>query len=201
MSLNRLTIVTAFLVICPFAAPQAAQLVSFNVWYQFVFAGAGAAAEGCVASNNNGGLPCDLPNPPSSQPTAGAPAPPWTFDSNSPVEFIVTDVFTYGDAFEVFNGANLILTTPPVVIGGGGCGDDPVICLADPKSSHGSATLFPAQYSSIWINISAYQASNPGYGYFYASPLPIPEPPTALLMAFAVPLLASARLSAKWKEA
>jgi hypothetical protein len=199
MSRIRLTTIAAFLVFCPFGFTQAASIVSFNVWYQFVFAGTGTPAQGCTPVNN-GGFTCDLP--PSPPTTAGAPPPPWTFDSTSPVAFTVTDVLTYGDAFKVFNGADLILTTPAVAIGGGGCGDNPAICVTNPKSSHGSVLLSPTQYSSIWINIAAYQPQDAlGFGYFYASPLPVPEPPTAFLMALAVPLLAAARQPAKRKGA
>jgi hypothetical protein len=75
----------------------------------------------------------------------------------------VTDAFTRGDAFNVFDfGVPIGGTT--VVGAGGSCGSDPVVCVGDPLTSHGVFFLGPGNHS-ITI-VPSFSPVGAGAAYF-----------------------------------
>jgi hypothetical protein len=150
------------------AAPtQASTIVEGNAnWYEFKFIGAVSLADGCggTCTPSSGGNSQDAPT-----------GTPWTFTSALGATLTVTDAFLDGDYFTVYDGFTAILSTP-IVAAAGSCGSDPVGCLADPLSSHGSVLLGPGFHALSIIASSPYGG---GAGYFRADP--VPEPASMLL--------------------
>jgi len=98
-------------------------------------------------------------------PTTLAPAPAWTFDCPAHGCWLtVTDAFLYGDIFEVFDNASSIGTTSLVAPDPeNSCGNDPEVCLVDPKSSSEMFELGPGAHSiTMMTNATVF----PGAGYF-----------------------------------
>jgi hypothetical protein len=135
--------------------------IELGTWYEFLFFEAGSFATGCP----EGDAPVRC-IPSSGTPTTLAPNPPWTFEAPaSGVEFKVTDAFSSGDQFEVFDfGTSIGTTSSP--IDGGSCGDDPVPCFSDPNYSHGTFGLDAGSHS---ITIKVIQSPfGMGAAYFIA---------------------------------
>ncbi|HVG38653.1 MAG TPA: PEP-CTERM sorting domain-containing protein [Pyrinomonadaceae bacterium] len=148
--------------------------VSVNTFYQFGFAEAGSFATGCDPDDPSGGFCLSS----SGTPTQFLDAPPWTFTApDTGVRLIVTDAFTAGDQFQVFDfGVSLGFTSAP--IGSDDCGDDPVPCLADPSISKAVFVLAPGDHS-ITI-LTSLSLDGGGSGYLNATA--VPEPATMLLL-------------------
>lgn len=148
-----------------------------GLWYEFLFGGVGSQGEGCFGScvTSSGGNSTDAQNP------------PWTYTTTAPSILYVTDAFSAGDAFDVYDNGNLVLATPMVSASGFNCGSNPVDCYGNPNMSYGSVIL-PAGSNSITIFVTA---SPYGEGAAYFSPELAAEPSTftlALLM-MALPFL------------
>ena len=108
-----------------------------GLWQEFGFSGVGEPARGCFPADPGGGG-CTASSAGNSK---FAAAPPWTFTAPPDgVVLVVTDAFTNGDVFEVFDFGASIGTTPAVAVAGG-CGNDPKPCLADPAASSRSFAL------------------------------------------------------------
>ncbi len=183
--------------------PAAASSIVPDQWYQFSFYQVGVAAQGC-APNDPNGLNCI---PSSGNNSQFLPAGPWSFTASSNEVLTVTDAFTYGDAFSVYN----VQSGTPVLIGNtpaasnpvAGCGDNPVDCLEDPLSSHASFDLSPGSYSIV---ITPYEVAFGGSGYFELSTaaVSVPEPSSFvfwLLLLSSVPFCLYAkkkRLNLVW---
>ena len=183
--------ITMFFLVASIVTVHAEPIIPDGTWYEFSFVDVGTMARGCFpADTANTALDCI---PSSGTPTVFAPAPSWTFTLDSPEVLTVTDAFLHGDAFEVFDNGNLIFSTPLVTVDGSGCGDDPVICLADPSASHFSQLLSAGVHS---IMITAYATYDAGSGYFQV----IPEPATVSLLSLAIPILVANRLWAKRRK-
>jgi hypothetical protein len=107
-------------------------------WNEFLFADPGSFATGC-----QGGA-CV---PSSGGNSVFADDPPWTF--TAPAEgatLTVTDVAWLGDQFEIFDfGTQLGATSTPQDLGGD-CGDDPEVCITDPRVSQGLFSLSPGPH-------------------------------------------------------
>ena len=81
---------------------------------------------------------------------------PWTFTAGiDGAQLIVTDLFTPGVLFSVFNGGSLLGHTSVPANGGGTCGNDPAACLNDPSSSHGAFFLAPGLSSISMMPLMA----------------------------------------------
>jgi len=145
-------------------------------WYEFGFGGSGTfAVDGSSTSPSSGG---------NSQP---ASSPPWTFTSGGSVNFTVTDAFSKGDSFSVFDFGVLVGSTP-FVPSGGGATDDPAVAVLDPTYSHGSFLLSPGSHS---ITIRADNSPfGGGAAYFRADAAvsPVPEPSTFALFGSVIGL-------------
>ena len=107
-----------------------------TLWQEFEFSGVGVSATGCGACTPSSGGNSQF-----------APAAPWTFTAPAQGAILtVTDAFTLGDVFNVFDFGFPIGSTT-VVGAGGSCGSDPVVCLGDPLTSHGVFFLVPGPHS------------------------------------------------------
>src|SRR4051812_35555087 len=108
------------LLICGFigvmaVAPALADAISPDgTWHEFFFGLAGTFATGC------GSEFCS----PTVDPVAEMVTnPPWTFDG--PATVTITDLFSRGDQFELFdNGVAVGPTSVPIDDGAGTCGND-----------------------------------------------------------------------------
>jgi hypothetical protein len=153
---------------------QADPIVMGNAnWYEFTFTG--QVGELC-----RGAFPAD-PLGLSVVPSSGgnsqfAPAPAWTFNSALPVWLTVTDAFIHGDAFEIFDNAALIGSTP-LVAHGGSTTNDPAVAVLDLLYSH-AAFLLPAGGHSLHFNLI--DTVGEGAGYFRTDAVPVP--PTLILL-------------------
>jgi hypothetical protein len=122
-----------------------------GVWQEFHFNDTGSFATGCG--------PCV---PSSSGNSAFAPAAPWTFTLSGAGTLTVTDAFTAGDVFEVFDFGVSLGTTSTVPTDFGCASDDPVQCVG--VNSSGTWTLTPGPHS---ITIEAVASPyTEGAGYF-----------------------------------
>lgn len=119
--------------------------IAFDTFGQFGFDGVGTNAVGCDPADP-AGLFCI---PSSGTPTVFLDAPAWTFSVGAGgATLTVVDAFLAGDRFEIFDlGVSLGLTSalPPGTLAD--CGDDPVVCLADPGMSSGFFNLGVGNHS------------------------------------------------------
>jgi len=149
-----------------------------GLWQEFSWTGPGVFARGCLP-NDPLGLGCV---PSSGGNSAFAPAPPWTFTFGAGGgNLTVTDAFSIGDSFNIFDFGVLIGTTPSVAQGGN-CGDNPVPCLANPLVSHGVFSLLAGAHSiTIQTRVAPFGA---GAAYFRTDQNQnvVPEPTSMLLL-------------------
>ncbi|WP_226581245.1 hypothetical protein [Microseira wollei] len=152
-------------------------------WYEFSFGQVGQDARGCK--------PADLFGPECTPSSAGnsvfAGASPWEFEVGAAGAILkVTDAFSRGDAFSIFNFGTLIAATSTPSTGGY-CGDNPDTCFADPLVSKGAFNLAPGQYSLRIVPTKS--PFGRGAAYFRLDEVEVkqvPEPVSVLgLLAFA----------------
>jgi hypothetical protein len=152
----------AILAVSLVAAPHvyAGTVTGGAAWYEFGFSSTGVPATGC-SPDDPGGPVC---TPSSSGNSVFADAPPWTITAVSVgATLTVTDAFSYGDAFDVFDFGVQIGSTSSVGASASGCGDDPVPCRADPLASSGVFPLPPGAHS---ITIVPNPSTGPSAAYF-----------------------------------
>lgn len=172
MHYTRVAAVSAALAM---VAPVHAGPIPFNTFLEFSFTDAGVPATGCDPADPAG--PFCIPS--SGTPTQFLDAPPWTFLAPAGGALLtVVDAFLAGDRFEIFDfGVSLGRTSPPV--GNGECGDDPLVCLADPNVSHGLFALLGGPHS---ISLTPTISDGGGGGYLQvAQAVPAPSPLALLL--------------------
>jgi hypothetical protein len=160
-----------------------AGVILFDTFLQFATSGVGLAT-GCQPADPNG--PFCIPS--SGTLTDVLDAPPWTFTAPSVgATLIVTDVLLAGDRFEVFDfGTSLGLTSLPSTASD--CGDDPVVCLADPNISSRAFNLAAGNHE-----ITIYSVTD-GLATGYLTVNAVPEPSTStLLIAAALGIFALQR--------
>lgn len=161
--------------ICGMASSvRADPIVVGGNWVEFTHTTAGTFARGCFP-NDPAGAACTS----SSGSTFGG-VPPWTFTLGSGGgSLTVTDAFTIGDSFNIFDFGALIGLTPSVAIGGH-CGDEPVPCFANPAVSHAIFILGAGAHSiTIQVRDSPFGT---GAAYFRADGPTVPEPASMLLL-------------------
>jgi hypothetical protein len=78
---------------------------------------------------------------------------PWTWDSDSPVEFTITDLYVVTDRFKVYDGGSFVIETPNMP-------DWDVLGLADPMFSppwtgDADTALADGRFSSAVINFAS----------------------------------------------
>jgi hypothetical protein len=163
--------------------------IPFGQWQQFSFQSAGVAARGCDPADPSG----DFCFPSSGTPSTFLDAPPWTFTVAGNAILTVTDAFTSGDRFEIFNGLNSLgLTSAP--FGVADCGDDPAVCAGTAGISAASFLLSAGSYSITVVPT----VTSGGSGFLMVSD--VPEPGSFLLLAFGGLLLSVIRFGASCKE-
>lgn len=128
-------------------------------WQEFSFFSPGVPARGCA--------PADPIAPFCSPSSAGnssfAGAPPWTF--TGPATLIVTDAFTAGDVFQIFD-FNQFVGTTSAPTSGTNCGSNPDTCLATAGMSHGTFNLGAGSHSITIVPQSVATPGTGGVGYF-----------------------------------
>jgi hypothetical protein len=162
--------------------PASAGPIPYDDFLQFSFGIVGIPAAGCDPADPNGPF-C---TPSSGTPTVFLDTWPWEFLAPTDgATLTLVDAFLSGDRFELFDfGTSLGLTSAPLA--GADCGDDPLVCLADPGMSQGTF-LFGAGTHSISI-LPTSAPDFGGTGYFNVvtgggSPTTVPEPDTLLLIS------------------
>jgi hypothetical protein len=148
-----------------FAAGQAgASAISPNQWYEF--SAIGGVIYGCPPADPGAPNLCGL-----GVDSEFAPAPAWEITLGDVGTLIVTDGFSYGDQFDVFDNGFYIGSTSLVAIQAVGCGNNPVACLADPASS---SAIFALGAGSHSITIQQNQGGNAA-AFFRVEPIPEPS--------------------------
>jgi hypothetical protein len=162
-----------------FATPALAGPISVDTYFEFGFGDVGDLATGCDPDDPAG--PFCISS--GGTPTAVLDAPAWTFTSGATGSTLsVTDAFTSGDRFNIFDfGVSIGLTS--LFVADTDCGDDPVPCLADPGMSHGVFALATGSHS---ITLSPVVSLGGGSGYLLlqdgGGPPAVPEPATLVLL-------------------
>ena len=126
-------------------------------WQEFSFIGIGSQARGCFPADP-GGPTC----------TAGVGSQfvgsaPWTFSGAATLT--VTDAFSSGDVFQVFDNNQLIGTTSTPT-SGADCSNNPDTCLANTSISHGTFNLGAGSHSITIITSAQAPGSVGGVGFF-----------------------------------
>jgi hypothetical protein len=157
------------------SAPASAGPITFGQWLEFGFIDVGTPATGCDPADPAG--PFCIAS--SGTPTSFLDAPPWTITApSSGFILTVTDAFTSGDQFQLFDFGVPIGLTSFVAPGVVDCGDDPAICLANAGISHAQFALGAGAHSlTLRPTISE---GGGGAGYLRAD---VPEPTTMMLVA------------------
>ena len=142
-------------------------------WYEFEFGGVGT-----WAFSDPGGL-----IPSSGGNSVFADDPPWTLTAGAAGALLtVTDAWSKGDAFEIFDSSVSIGSTP-LVASVAGSVSDPAICVLDPTISHAVFSLAAGPHSITIQTIASPYGS--GGAYFRADNAgagAIPAPSALLLV-------------------
>src|SRR5262245_20877038 len=174
------------------ASPALSDPITLGTWNDFAFSTPGTPATGCDLAEPRG--PFCIPS--SGTPTNCVGAPPVTFNSAGADLLTVTDAFTAGDRFQIFDfGVSLGLTSVPV--GSADCGDDPVPCLANPNVSHALFNLAAGSHSITIIPTLAPSGGGAGYFIVNAAAVGVPEPSTWLLLGSGLITLVCVRRRSK----
>jgi YVTN family beta-propeller protein len=168
---SRITVFLSALLALASAQRVYAGAIPFDSFLEFGFVQIGPVT-GCDPADP-GGVFCVAS---SGTPTSFLDAPPWTFTAPAAgATLVVTDMLEAGDRFQVYDFGGLVGTTS-VPIGSGDCGDDPVLCLADPNISKGSFLLGAGNHSITIFSL----VDRLGSGYLQVSA--VPEPSTFALL-------------------
>ena len=135
--------------------------ISPGTWYEFGFDQSGSFA---TDGTGSAGVPG----------TSVADAPPWTFKGQG--TFTLTDAFTQGDSFSLFDNGRFIGSTPHVAPGFVNV-EDPNLTSVDPTFSHEIFTLGPGSHS---LTIRTDDSPFGGGSAFFRLAV-VPEPKSAVL--------------------
>jgi len=123
-------------------------------WYKFYFGDVGKLPTSCAPDSGPNWVCAD--------------DPPWTFTTGTRVSLTVTDCYTRGDIFEVWDNGVLLGTTSFVPADGLG-GEDPDQCAQDAEMSHGVFELPPG--SHLIVIIPSASPFGSGGAFFRLDPL------------------------------
>lgn len=171
--LSGLAVVLGFVAWGAFSAPASAGPIPLDEWLEFGFTDPGVPATGCDPADPAG--PFCL----ASVPTTPLDTPPWTFTSPaSGTTLTVTDAFTAGDRFQLFDfGVSIGFTSVPT--SSGDCGGNPGACLLDPNFSKALFLLAAGNHS---ITLTPTIALEGGGAGFLRIETTVPEPATLILL-------------------
>jgi hypothetical protein len=162
------------------ASPLLAGPIALNQWYTFGFFDAGTMAvsgDGFVLGANS----------------VVADDPPWTFSSPGTSLFTITDGFSSGDSFTVFDSGALVGSTA-IVPTGANCGNDEPACLANLAMSSESFLLSPGAHSiTIRVDTSPFGS---GAAFFRVDAV-APEPTAWMLLTAGLLIVPIARFRRK----
>lgn len=83
-------------------------------------------------------------------------SPNWTLTSAVPIRFFLSDGYSSGDHFSLYNNALLVGATPSIATGTY-CGNNEAACLANGGMSHNYFDLSAGSHSfAVFVNNSAY---------------------------------------------
>ncbi len=180
-----------------FATPSRADsILPLNTWVEFGFV-LGGPTTGCFPDDPNGNFCISS----SGTVTGNLGEPAWTFTALTNATLTVTDAFTAGDRFELFDfGVSLGLTSAPS--GSGDCGDDPVPCLAAAGISQGTFLLSAGNHSLTLTPVLSPDGGGSGYLRVDTTAVSaVPEPSTFVLVALGLAMLCLVALKHRRKNA
>jgi hypothetical protein len=128
-------------------------------WQEFSFTTLFAQARGCAPADPV--APFCTPSSAGNSSFVGAP--PWTF--TGPATITVTDAFTSGDVFQIFDSNQLVGTTSAATAGNN-CGSDPAVCQTSTGMSRGTFSLGAGNHSITIVPQSIAAGSFGGVGFF-----------------------------------
>jgi hypothetical protein len=147
-----------------------------GLWYTFGFNGTGSALISGTPGFTLGNIGVFAPNA------------PWTINLAGPFQLIVTDGFSAGDQFQLFDNNVSIGSTNAVATSQGDvCGNAVLSCLANPLLSHGTFLLGAGNHSLTGIVTNS--PFGGGAGFFIIRAVAVPEPGSLALVALALGLL------------
>jgi hypothetical protein len=126
-------------------------------WQEFSFITVGVAARGCSPADP--GAPICIAG--TNSQFVGTP--PWTF--TGPATLTVTDAFTSGDVFQIFDSGVLVGTTS-AASAGQNCGNNPDTCQSAAGISRGTFSLGAGSHSITIVLQSLAAGSFGGVGFF-----------------------------------
>jgi hypothetical protein len=149
---------------------QATAITAGNpLWYSFLFGLPGTFAVSSTIANSI---------PPG--------APPWTYTAATPTAVKITDSFTAGDMFSLYDNNVFVGTTSSVPTTAIGTNNPtPDADFVDPLLSHGLFTLPAGSHSLTIQTFQVYAgATGPdvGVAFFRVDAAPVPLPPSAWLL-------------------
>jgi hypothetical protein len=136
-------------------------------WYAILFGPANPPTDAVGAFYANSAYPGD---------------PPWTYSAATPTAVKITDAFTVGDIFNLYDNGLFVGTTSIVANNGAYYSPDPDVNFTTAELSHGLFILPAGNHS---LTIQTYQnatGNTSGVAFFRVDAAPVPLPPSAWLL-------------------
>ncbi len=126
-------------------------------WQEFSFLGVGAQARGCFPADPSAPLCSAGVN------SSFVGSPPWTFTGAAQLQ--VTDAFSSGDVFQIFDN-NILIGTTSTATSGADCGNNPDTCFTNASMSKGTFNLADGSHSITIVPTQIASGAVGGVGFF-----------------------------------